>query len=247
MMPSCDFRGGYGNRDEYRRSIAQRMINWRTEYKETELFICADTKLERISLNAVISLRNALDEYIARHPEFLHSLVPLDPLPDAPIAAVKMCRAAGAAGVGPMAAVAGAFSSQVGLELLKHSNEVIVENGGDIFMKADAERIVAIYAGQSPLSMKLGLELAPGPVSVCTSSGTVGPSISFGHADAAVVVSADACLADACATRLGNELKSEDDISRALDLIAKVSGVTGAVAVMGEKCGAVGDIRLKTL
>jgi ApbE superfamily uncharacterized protein (UPF0280 family) len=146
-----------------------------------------------------------------------------------------------------MAAVAGAFSAYVGYDLLKYSNEVIVENGGDIFMKTDAERTVAIYAGSSPLSMKLGLVLEPGPVSVCTSSGTVGPSLSFGHADAAAVVAADACLADACATRLGNELKSADDISRALDLIAEIPGVIGAVAVVGDKCGAVGDIRLKAL
>jgi ApbE superfamily uncharacterized protein (UPF0280 family) len=243
MTPSSD----YDNRDEYRRAIAQRMINWRTEYKETELFICADSKLERLALDAVISLRNVLDAYIARYPEFAGSLVPLDPLPDAPAVAADMCRAAKAANVGPMAAVAGAFSEYVGREILKYSKEVVVENGGDIFMKTDGERTVAVYAGNSPLSMKLGLTIEPGPVSICTSSGTIGPSLSFGHADAAVVVSHDAYLADACATRLGNELKTADDISRALDLIAEIPGVVGAVAVVGDKCGAVGDIRLKAL
>jgi ApbE superfamily uncharacterized protein (UPF0280 family) len=86
-----------------------------------------------------------------------------------------------------------------------------------------------------------------GALSICTSSGTVGPSLSFGHADAAVVVAEDACLADGCATRLGNELKTADDISRALNLVVKIPGVVGAVAVVGDKCGALGDIRLKAL
>jgi ApbE superfamily uncharacterized protein (UPF0280 family) len=247
MTSSSDFRGGYNNRDEYRRMIAQTMISWRTEYRETELFICADSRLDRLALEAVVSLRNVLEGYIGRHPEFLRSLVPVEPLLGAPAVAADMCRAAKTADVGPMAAVAGAFSAHVGREILKYSREVIVENGGDIFMKADDTRTVAIYAGMSPLSMKLGLIVPPGPVSVCTSSGTVGPSLSFGHADAAVVVSADACLADACATRLGNELKTAADISRALDTIATVPGVIGAVAVVGDRCGAVGDIRLVAL
>ena len=238
---------GYDNRDEYRRLIAQRMVSWHTEYKETELFICADKLLERMALDAVVRLRAVLDGYIRKQPEFAASLVPVEPLPDAPHVIAEMCRAGYAANVGPMAAVAGAFSEYVGREILKYSNEVIVENGGDIFMKADAERTVAVYAGNSPLSLKIGLVVEPGPVSICTSSGTVGPSLSFGHADAAVVVSHDACLADACATRLGNELISADDIARALDVIAAIPGVIGAVAVVGDKCGAVGDIRLTAL
>lgn len=247
MTRLSDSADGYGNRNEYRRLIAGRMASWRVEYRETELFICADSVMERVALDAVVTLRHVLDAYIARHPAFADSLAPLDPLPDAPAVAADMCRAAKAADVGPMAAVAGAFSAHVGREILKFSREVIVENGGDIFMKTDAARTVAIYAGASPLSMKLGLEMEPGSAAICTSSGTVGPSLSFGHADAAVVVSADACLADACATRLGNELKSAEDISRALELIIEVSGVIGAVAVVGDKCGAVGDIRLKAL
>ena len=239
-MPSSDF----GNRDEYRRLIAQRLVSWRTQHRETELFICADKLLERFALEAVVRLRAVLDGYISKHPVFATSLVPVSPLPEAPSVIVDMCRAGFAANVGPMAAVAGAFSEHVGCEILKYSKEVIVENGGDIFMKADTERTVAVYAGNSPLTLKIGLIVETGPVSICTSSGTVGPSLSFGRADAAVVVSHDACLADACATRLGNELKTADDIARALDVIVAISGVIGALAVVGDKCGAVGDIRL---
>jgi ApbE superfamily uncharacterized protein (UPF0280 family) len=132
--------------------------------------------------------------------------------------------------------------------LLKVSPRVIVENGGDIWMKTGGQSIVAVYAGSSPLSMKVGIVVdAAQPISVCTSSGTVGPSLSFGTADAAVVVSRDAVLADACATRLGNEIKTADDIAAAVELICDISGIIGALAVKGEACGAAGNIELKAL
>ncbi len=124
-----------------------------------------------------------------------------------------------------------------------------MENGGDIFLKTFEPTTVAVYAGHSPLSLKIGIivDSREMPMSVCTSSGTVGPSLSFGRADAAVVVSPDACVADACATRLGNEVKTAADVERALELIMRVPGVTGAMAVIGEVCGAAGSIRLQTL
>ncbi len=243
------YSNSYSNREIYRQSVASGLCCWRTAHKETELFICADAVLEDASREAVVSLRTALDAYIAAHPEFAASLVPVVALPDAPAAAQHMCRAAAAAGVGPMAAVAGAFAAHVGQAVLAHSKQAIVENGGDVFIKTNGVRTAAVYAGDSPLSMKIGISVdaSKRPVAVCTSSGRVGPSMSFGQADAAVVVSYDACLADACATRLGNDIKQPDDLQRALDTIAAVSGVIGAVAVIGELCGAVGNITLVSL
>ena len=194
-------------------------------------------------------MRREIDRYIKNHVSFLDSLEPVEAAPGAPGVIADMCGAAKAAGVGPMAAVAGAFSAFVGRSLFERSKQVIVENGGDLFIKTQEQRTVAIYAGDSPLSMKMGIAVAAAerPIAVCTSSGTVGPSLSFGKADAAVVVSYDACLADACATRLGNEIKSETDLQRALEVICEISGVIGAMAVIGDKCGAVGDIDLVCL
>jgi len=229
--------------------VASGLCCWRTAHKETELLICADAMLEEISYRAVVDLRTALDAYIARHPEFAVSFTPVNALADAPVAARHMCRAAAAAGVGPMAAVAGAFAAHTGQALLKHTRQVIVENGGDVFIKTNDIRTAAVYAGDSPLSMKLGISVdsVVKPVAVCTSSGRVGPSKSFGQADAAVVLSHDAYLADACATRLGNDIKQPGDLQQALDAIAAVDGVIGAVAVMDELCGAVGNITLVSL
>ena len=223
-------------------------MQWRTAFQDTELFICAETLLETQAMDAVSALRRELDAYIALQPEFLTSLSPIEPLPDAPDVAAAMCRAGKAAGVGPMAAVAGAFAAHVGQGLLQFSPQVIVENGGDIWMKTGGQSTVAVYAGNSPLSMKVGIVVdATRPISVCTSSGTVGPSLSFGKADAAVVVSHDAYLADACATRLGNEIKAADDIAAAVELISGIPGVVGALAALGEACGAAGNIELKAL
>ena len=229
--------------------IASALICWQTQHRQTELFVCADKRLEYLSASAVQELRLLLDNYISAHPVFAESLVPVAPEIGAPDVVRTMCAAGKAAGVGPMAAVAGAFAAHVGQTLLTQCSEVIVENGGDVFLKTNDVKTVAIFAGQSTLSMKIGVELdtRTHPLSICTSAGTVGPSVSFGHADAAVVVSRDACLADACATRLGNEIKTADDIGKALELIVGIKGVIGAVAVIGEICGAAGDIRLKTL
>lgn len=232
----------------YRRHVETPLLNWRTVYQETELSVCAETLLEKQAWEAVVALRRELDSYIAMQPEFLTSLSPVEPLPGAPEAVAAMCRAGAAAGVGPMAAVAGAFAAHVGEALLKHSPRVIVENGGDIWMKTGGVSNVAIYAGQSPLSMQIGIAVdATQPISVCTSSGTVGPSLSFGKADAAVVVAQDACLADACATRLGNEVKTAADIAAAVELVCGIEGVIGALAIVGDACAAAGNIELVAL
>lgn len=248
MTPPSDSRD-YSNRETYRRRIDTPLLSWRTAYKDTELYICAESLLERQAWDAVVSLRRELEAYIARQPEFLTSLSPIDPLPGAPEAAVRMCRAGAAANVGPMAAVAGAFSVHVGETLLRLSPQVIVENGGDIFMKTNTVSNAAVFAGQSPLSMRVGIVIdsCAQPVSVCTSSGTIGPSLSFGKADAAVVVSHDVCLADACATRLGNEIQTAADIAAAVERICGIDGVIGALAIVGEACGAAGNISLAAL
>jgi len=238
----------YTDREAYRKKTACGLPCWRTRHKETELFICADRVLEERAYEAAVHLRRVLDEYISKNGIFKTSLEPVEPEPGAHPVIARMCGAGKAAGVGPMAAVAGAFAQHVGGELLKLCTKVIVENGGDIFLKTGDKRTVAVFAGKSPLSMKIGVEVdAASPVSVCASSGTVGPSLSFGKADAAVIVSSDACLADACATRLGNMITTKDDIRTALENICRIRGVTGALAIVGDECGAVGDINLKVL
>jgi len=149
-------------------------------------------------------------------------------------------------GVGPMAAVAGAIAEMVGRELLNFSSEVIVENGGDIFLCHKKMRHIGIYAGDSPLSGKLALEIEPEdtPLGVCTSSGTVGHSLSFGKADAAIVLSPSAALADAAATAVGNMVKTAEDMPRAIEFVREVEGLTGIAIIVGDKMAVWGKINL---
>jgi hypothetical protein len=143
-----------------------------------------------------------------------------------------------------MAAVAGAVAEQVGRALLAETGQVIVENGGDIFLYSTRVRTAAIYAGSSPLSGRLGLRVSrtEQALGLCTSSGTVGPSLSLGRADAAMVLATSAALADAAATALGNRVQSENDIAGALEHLQTIEGVLGGAVIIGEHLGAWGEV-----
>ena len=225
------------------------LVYFSKKVKQTDLCIGATRNLGREAFESIIKYRQQVEEYIRRQPVFLTSLTPVKPLPDAPLIVKHMCRASELAGVGPMAAIAGAISLYVANDLLKYTRELVVENGGVIYIAGTRERTVGIYAGNSRLSGKLGIKVPPEdlPVSICTSSGTVGHSLSFGKADAVTVLSRDACIADAAATAIGNMVKSTDDIEESINKARNISGVTGVLIIIGEQMGAWGKIQLVRL
>lgn len=232
----------------YRRLPQSGLIGSRVQLMETDLHIMAKSKVENPALALVAEVRTKIERYINSHPEFLHSLVPLADDPAAPKIIRTMLAAGRRAGVGPMASVAGAVAEYTGrgLERLGHS-EIIVENGGDIYVRRNRECTIAIYAGESPLSGKVGIRLQPEhmPCGVCTSSATIGHSLSLGASDAAVVVAPEAAFADALATRLGNEVREgASGLNKALAVVKNMEGVTGAVLIAGEKLGAWGALQL---
>jgi len=189
--------------------------------------------------------RNLLEAYIARQPEFRTALAPLALLPDAPQAAVRMQAAAALGGVGPMAAVAGAMAQLAAEAALREgAAEAIVENGGDIFLASPREVVVALYAGPGELSDRLALRVRPQemPLAVCSSSGRLGHSLSFGDCDLATVVAGDAALADAAATLAANLVRRESDLPRALERVAGLPGVRGLLLVKGRKVGVAGRL-----
>lgn len=190
--------------------------------------------------------RKLLEEYIKLDPTFKTTLVPHLLQSGAPALAVEMAQAGALAGVGPMAAVAGTFAQLVGKALAQRSKDVIVENGGDIFLKTTHTRKVGIFAGTSPFSHQIALEIQPKqtPLGICTSSGTVGHSLSFGKSDAVIILAPSAPLADAVATAAGNLVQTEADLQRAVDFAASVHGITGAVAIKGEKLAAWGQLKI---
>jgi ApbE superfamily uncharacterized protein (UPF0280 family) len=238
----------------YRHNIAAPgLISSFIVVKETDLHIMAPKKVEQEALDLVHQYRNQLENYITGHPVFLTSLVPLDRDPLAPPIVKQMLQASRTAEVGPMAAVAGAMAEFVGKGLLDQGvDEVIVENGGDIFIKRHRQCISAIFAGQSPLSQKVGIKIAKEimPLGVCTSSGSVGHSLSLGQADSVTVVAASTPLADAAATRIGNEVSSRgsgSEIRPALEIAKTIPDIYGVVIILGEKMGAWGNVDLVSL
>jgi ApbE superfamily uncharacterized protein (UPF0280 family) len=214
--------------------------------KETDLYIRAASNLQRKARRIVLKYREQVEHYIKQNPEFQTSLKPLPSPQEAPRIIKEMIEAGQKANVGPMAAVAGAVAEFVGRELLEFSPEIIIENGGDIFIKVNSKKVVGIYAGDSPLTGKIGLEIEPQetPLGICTSSGTVGHSLSFGNADAVVIVAESAVLADAAATVVCNMVKKPADINPAIEAGRNISGLKGIVIIMGGDIGVWGSIKL---
>ena len=215
-----------------------------TEY-ESDLQVYSPSDITARVRRSLQAHRTLLAEYIRLHPRFATSLEPLPPDPSAPPMIAAMLKAAAATGVGPMAAVAGAIAQHVAQDAAPCTSEIIVENGGDIYMHSLHERRATIYGGHSPLSNQLTLALAGGRAyGICTSSGTVGHSLSLGKADAVAIIAADAILADAAATAVANRIQCAADIADGLQYACSIAGVEGAVILVGQKVGIKGHVYL---
>jgi ApbE superfamily uncharacterized protein (UPF0280 family) len=239
----------YENRT-YRSVVShKKLASFRVVVKETDLLVRADRSLEIETRDLVLKHRIPLERYLEQHPEFVHTMIPFPQDQLAPPIVRTMIAASQKAGVGPMAAVAGAIAEYVGRDLLAYSNDVIVENGGDIFMRGRFPLVAAIFAGKSAPGSKLGVRIdsPERPVGVCTSSGTFGHSFSHGKADAAVVISESAALADAAATAIGNKVSHKRDIEPAIEFGKKIKGVQGIVVILDKEIGFWGNVGLVTL
>ena len=236
----------------YRDWPAGRLESFTVGYRQTDLWIGVDSfrpEMKEAVYNSVVKIHTGLNECIKKNPAFLTSLDPLElELFEQPKIIEQMIKATKLASVGPMAAVAGAVADGIGDLLIENFNclEVIVENGGDIFVRNHKPMVVSVYAGASKLSGKVGLEIPPGQWGVCTSSGTVGHSLSFGQADAVTVVSPTAAIADAFATAYGNMVKGAEDIEKVLNLVLNKE-VKTVLIIVGDKLGVVGHHPLKFL
>ncbi len=237
----------FSDRSIYRRRVAAgELVSFVVSVAQSDLHISAGRDLSAPAGEVLAAARADIQTYIAAHPGFENALEPWPADPQASSIVAGMIAAGRAAGVGPMAAVAGAVAGAVGRALLPESSEVIVENGGDIFFAGEARRTAAVFAGDSPLSMKLGIRLpaAPEGLGLCTSSGTVGPSLSAGKADAAVALARDVALADAAATALGNRVKSAGDLAAAMEFAESIAGLDGALVIIGKNLAAWGQLEL---
>jgi uncharacterized protein len=236
----------YEERTYRQTSKPEDLMCYEVTYKETDLFCCTSIDLKKPIKERILFYRNQLESYIITHQDFQKSLTPIEYDPIAPKIIKEMVSASANIGVGPMACVAGAVAEFVGRDITPLSDEYIIENGGDISLLTSKVRKVMIYANDSPYSRKIGIEVKPAANSfgICTSSATVGPSLSFGKADAVCIIADSALFADGLATRLCNALHKVDDISRAIEDGQQFSQVKAILIIMGKNLGVWGDIDL---
>ena len=245
---------------EYReRSYRSRFSNderrwFCVKFLESDLWIGVDNGSYSASMEAdtyamLVELRRSMDAYLFMDSQYKAALTPYDAGIEAPSILKDMSKVSHKTGIGPMSAVAGAVALRAA-DFLKSQfgvKEVIVENGGDIYAEAHSDMDIAVFAGQSPLSEKIGLHIpaADFPLGICTSSGTVGPSLSLGRADAVMIVCKDVLLADSYATAMANRIQSINDLQPVIDRIQNIPEILGAIAVKDDRLALCGHYELR--
>lgn len=220
------------------------------KFLESDLWIGVDSGSYRASMEDevyafLVDLRRQMDAYLLMDPAYKSALTPYDAGLEASGILKEMSRVSHKTGIGPMSAVAGAVAKHVAVFL--ETKEVIVENGGDIYAKATSDMDISVFAGQSPLSEKVGLHIpaAAFPCGICTSSGTVGPSLSLGRADAMMIVCQDVLLADSYATAMANRIQSVNDLQPVIESIQSIPEILGALAVKDDRLAVTGQYELR--
>jgi ApbE superfamily uncharacterized protein (UPF0280 family) len=235
---------------KYRKLInAKGLVRSAVIDKESDILVFAEKALTTVAHETLKKEKKILTEYTAKNQHFESSLTPIRVSPFAPHIVRLMAWAGKRANVGPMSSVAGAMAEQIGKELLKHSKEAIVENGGDIFIKTTRTRKIGIFAGKSPFSENIALEITPEetPLGICTSAGFVGHIISTGAADAIVVVARSCALADAAVNSISALVKSEETIGDGLEMAKKIKGLHGVLIIKNDKIGAWGTLKIVSI
>ena len=215
-------------------------------YKESQCTIISD---QQVAIHAAKeSIQHnylELELYVRAYPRFLHTLTPI-PVPEKPVVARLMAECAQKAGVGPMAAVAGAIADLAVKDMLHDGCHVaIVEDGGEISAQSNQPVDVAVAAGEEPLSRRFGFRLTEFPRGVATSSGRFSHGLSFGEAEAAVVFCKNATLADAAATAVGNVVRCEnaqEGIQAGINRGLSINGVEGVLILYKGQIGTAGQI-----
>jgi hypothetical protein len=196
-------------------------------------------------IQEIIDARNIIENYGRNNPKFLSSLRPVPLNNNMPEIIRRMVIASGKTGVGPMAGVAGVIAEYSIRKALKKSPEddVIVDNGGDVFLSCKKKISMGIYPGPGlPFALGLNITEDEFPLAVCSSSGTMGHSLSFGKCDLVTVIGDTGALADTAATAICNKILTEEDITPVLQKYILLTGIRGIIAVLDQKMGMVGDI-----
>ena len=241
----------------YRNSFSkERFQSFVVQYGEADLWIGVDPDsfqetMAAVALSVLTRSHDELSAYIGEEPFFRKSLKACPVTEPAPETVRQMAAAGALASIGPMAARAGVFAGLVGNALLEKFaiGELIVECGGDLFLKLQDSLIVSIFAGESDVSGMIGLEIpgGPTPIGIGTGAGSKGSPMNYGKADAMMIVARETALAGAFAVALGNLIKSPNEVDKVLKRTEVISEIEAAVLVMDDQIGLRGEFELKML
>jgi uncharacterized protein len=237
-------------RERFYRDISfnHRLKKFQVRVEETDMLVMAEKFLKKEAQEEVEKQRSIIKGYIQNHPEFYTSFSPVRCESEEEIIRL-MCDSARMTETGPMASVAGAIAEVTGKKILPFTEQVFIENGGDIFVKMDKDFNVGIYTGDASLSFRLGLKIRGGnsPIGIATSSGTIGHSFSYGKADAVTVISGSASLSDGSATYFGNLITGDKIGKGAIEKeIKRFPFIEGMLIIKGREIFAWGNIELVT-
>ncbi len=233
-----------------------RFNSFLVSYRQSDLWIGMNAleiteEIQQFTLTELKTLWQNLENYICHYPDFQASLIPINIPDNAPAYIKKMIKVGNRAGIGPLSAIAGFTAAYVGKKLNQkfHPAEIVVENGGDIYLDIEQDIALTIHAGKSPLSEKVSITIpaTESPLGVCTSSGKIGPSLSSGNADAVMIACKNTAQADAFATAFGNKVKSIQDINSVLEETENFSDILSAIIICDDKIGIRGKFEITPL
>jgi len=217
-------------------------------YRESDLFISSDKKLDKQFVYDILKkYYTEVENYITKNPKFLTSLSPLPFDKEAPEIVKEMFSVSTKTNIGPFSSVAGAIAKYVGKELLNYTDELIIENGGDIFLKINEDKKVGVYLGERFKDNLLILKIKKRcqPFGIASSSAYIGESLNFGKTDLLTVVAEDSIIADGFATALSNLIKEKEDIEKVIKIAKKNSYIFSLVIAFKNNLYFWGDIEVE--
>lgn len=216
-------------------------------YRESDVLFLSDPPLDRKAIGAGIKkYYELIQSYVDQNPQFTTSLSPLNQDSIAPQIIQDMITGSSLSGIGPFSCVAGAICDYLGRELMSFCEELILENGGDLFLSIKNDKTLGVYLGEyaRPSSLKVRIKKRPKPFGICSSSGKIGHSFSLGRADVVTVIARDAILADTFATAFCNKLKKKEDIKKIIKEGQKYPFIEGLILACDGTLGVWGDVEL---
>lgn len=234
--------------ERFYRELTRPKFGFEVSYKESDLYVSADRLVDKGAVREVLTQRyTEIEEYVKVNPLFLVSLSPVERDQSAPAIVQDMIECSYITGIGPFASVAGAVAMYVGREVLKYADEVIVENGGDIFLKINGDKAIGVYLGDSFPSpnMTLKVRKRDEPFGIASSSATMGPSLNFGRADLVTVLAKNPVVADGFATALSNRVRSADDVKGVVDTAKREPLIEGILVAVDGKVFMWGDFEIE--